>query len=153
MKCVKLFFVLVLCIACLVPAVAQTTSQEALTELSSNISEELQNLKREITSFKEDSTLMTSQLKEAYENLKLSENEREKWENESTALSISIMNISDKLNSSYERITILEAQKTRQTKALAWLSLILLLLIIMKLVGYVLYAKGIKLPRWLDILL
>jgi hypothetical protein len=33
------------------------------------------------------------------------------------------------------------------------LGVILLLRLISMVVGYILYAKGIKLPRWLDILL
>ena len=153
MKCVKLLFVSVLFVALCFTAVAQTTGQEALTELSSNISEELQNLRQEITSFKEDSIRMVEQLNTSHELLKVTSEERDKWKTESNALSTSITNINDKLNSSYERIIKLEIQKTRQTKALIRLSILLIILIAMKIAGYVLYAKGIKLPRWLDILL
>jgi hypothetical protein len=57
------------------------------------------------------------------------------------------------LNSSHELIT---TYKTKLGIAIKWviaLAAIVVIRILAMVAGYIIYAKGIKLPRWLDILL
>lgn len=129
-----LSFALLLCL--LLPAAAQ---QEELTNLSLSIKDRLLYLKQE-------SAVMKTQLETLSKNLKASETERKALMEQSTKLSNSLMNINKQLSDCYNKIE-------RDKVVIKILLYILVIRTIAMIAGYVLYAKGIKLPRWLDILL
>lgn len=129
-----------------VQADAQQDLQNTLTQTSLSIKEKLLTLKKE-------SEAMKIQLEDLSNSLTISENERTILEQQSMELSTSLTNINDSLNSSYETITVLEQKLQIKNKVLFILIIILVLRTISIFIGYFLYAKGIKVPRWLDILL
>ena len=127
---------------------AQTVApaQEELTQLSSSIKDRLMTLKTE-------SEVMKQQLSTLSESLKLSQEEQAKWEAQSTSLSNSLTSINEQLNESY---TIIEQQKAKlsvRLKIVLTLVIVLVVRTLAMIAGFILYAKGVKLPRWLDILL
>ena len=65
----------------------------------------------------------------------------------------SLMNTTTCLNECSEKLTSYEMKLKTKNSILTVLIIILIIMILMKIAGYVLYAKGVKLPRWLDILL
>jgi len=138
----KLFCVLFAC-SCLSVAVAQ---EKELTDRYLSIRDKL-------TSLKASSQLVTEQLIQVSENLKLSQKEAEEWKQTSTTLSENLMSINEQLNDSYETITKLQVKIQQKNRILTWLIVILAIRIMGMIVGYIIYAKGVKLPRWLDILL
>lgn len=146
----KLIFFFLVLVFCLSVVQAQTPE---LDEMSSNISNELMSLKQETETLRNDLHNMSKSLASQSEILKLSETERREWEAKSTALSSSLQSINEQLNKSYETLTIYKHRIKQQQKKLAVLIIIFTLLMVAKFVGYYLYAKGIKLPRWLDLLL
>lgn len=146
----KLFFSLLLCAVCMFHVQAQT---QELDQLSLSISKELQSLKNETSTLKNDLLNMTESLQTQSNLLKLSENELEIWKARSIGLSDSLKNINDLLNKSFETIAIYRHKLVHRMKIITVLMTIIVLMIIAKIIGYVLYAKGIKLPRWLDILM
>ena len=144
MKWVKRFLLpCVLCFACLSVAPAQ---EKELTSLSSTIKEKLIDLKV-------SSALVTEQLNQVSEDLKASQNEASQWKELSTNLSNSLVSINEELNSCYMTIEKQEMQSKIKTKWITVLLVILIVRTIGMIAGYIIYAKGIKLPRWLDILL
>lgn len=146
----KLFFSLLLCVVCMFHVQAQT---QELDQLSLSISKELQSLKNETSTLKNDLLNMTESLQAQSNLLKLSESELEMWKARSIGLSDSLKNINDSLNKSFETIAIYRHKLVHRMKVITVLMTIIVLMIIAKIIGYVLYAKGIKLPRWLDILM
>ena len=146
----RLLFFLCVLVCCLSAAQAQTPE---LDKLSSSINDELMSLKEETASLKTALLNMSKSLDNQSKILQLSETERKEWETKSTALSTSLQSINEQLNKSYEALTVYKHRLRQHQKALAIVAIILIVLLIGKGVGYYLYAKGIKLPRWLDILL
>ena len=67
--------------------------------------------------------------------------------------SASLTSINEELLSSYESIAVLEAQVSFRGKIVSILGIVFLVMILAKIAGYILYAKGVHVPRWLDILL
>lgn len=147
MRCVRKFLavLLLLCAACCFSQDAQV-QEKGLTELSSAIRDRLTDLKK-------NSAIVTERLTMLSENLEFSQAEAQWWRERSTSLSSSLMTINEELSSSFETITRYEQQIKTKNKALTWLIIILLIMTAGKVAGYILYAKGIRLPRWLDILL
>ena len=143
MKCKRRFLFVWLFVFCLVPAVPQETE---LTDRYLSIRNKLIDLKK-------NSEIVTEQLTMLSENLKLSQQEAETWKQTSTQLSESLMNINEQLNDCYKTIEKQEAENELLTKVLVTLISIFIFIILVKIAGYILYAKGIKLPRWLDILI
>ena len=137
----RLFCVLLACF-CLQAVVAQ----EELTDKYLSIRDKLISLKA-------NCEIVTEQLIQVSENLKLSQKEAEEWKQTSTTLSENLMSINEQLNDSYETITKLQAKIQQKNKILTWLIVILAIRIMGMIAGYIIYAKGVKLPRWLDILL
>ena len=119
---------------------------EALTQQSSTIKQKLQDLKM-------NSAIVTEQLITLSEDLKVSQQEAQEWKERSMSLSSSLMSINEQLNDSYETIIKYEAKTKTLMKILSVLLIILIVTLGAKLVAYILYFKGVKLPRWLDILL
>lgn len=119
---------------------------QELTNLSSSITDKLQYLKQEIS-------YTNQQLEIVLAKLQLSEKEQEILKQQLTKSSESLIAINEQLNDCYNTITI----QKQKLKVRLTISLILLIILIIRtigmIVGFILYAKGIKLPRWLDILL
>lgn len=145
----KLFFFVLLAF-CATAVQAQT---QELDNLSLSINNELTSLKTEIVSLQNDLQTTSALLTEQSNLLKISENERKDWEIKSTGLSASLTSINEALNKSYENLSIYKYRLKQHQKALALITILLLIMTAGKVAGYILYAKGIKLPRWLDILL
>lgn len=144
MKWVKrLFLFCALLVVCLSAVPAQT---KELSQKSSIIKEKLIDLKT-------NSAIVTEQLKTVSEDLTLSQNEAKQWKERSMNLSNSLTSINEQLNDCYTTITKQSSQNRLLMKVLIILIAILGLRTVGMILGYILYAKGIKLPRWLDILL
>lgn len=126
--------------------VADARAQEPLTAQSLAI-------KNNLMSIKEQSKLLSAELMNLQEKLSVSEEERTRLQEKSTELSNSLITINEQLSSSYETINCLETRLKGLTKTLKILASVLLVLIAVKVVGYVLCFRGVRLPRWLDILL
>lgn len=120
--------------------------QEELTSLSSSIASNLQSLRLE-------SEAMVEQLSRLSQTLQQSESERKELEIQSSRLSSSLTAINAQLNDSYRTITAYEEKLRMQRRMLTIMLLVLGLRLVGMVAGYILYANGIKLPRWLDILL
>lgn len=146
----KLLFFLCVLVCCASAVQAQTPE---LDKLSLSINSELMSLKEETANLKAALFNMSKLLDNQSKVLQLSETERKEWEAKSTALSTSLQSINEQLNKSYENLTIYKHRLRQHQKALAALIIIFIILMAAKIVGYYLYAKGIKLPRWLDLLL
>lgn len=111
------------------------------------------SIKEKLITLKVNSEVVTEQLRTQSEALKLSKEEAVKWETTSTKLSNSLKSINDEYNTlliDYEKA---KAKLETHTKINIALTLLIVLRFIAMVFGYVLYAKGVKLPRWLDILL
>lgn len=117
-----------------------------LQQQSLSISEKLQNLKQQ-------SHELTELCKTLQTDLQKSQIEVAQWKAKSTELSESLMHINQELTDCYENITRLETQKKQQQKVSLILLSILSILTLIKAVGYALYFKGFRVPRWLDILI
>ena len=144
MKWVKrLFLFCALLVVCLSVAPAQA---KELTAKSLTIKEKLIDLKT-------NSAIVTEQLKTLSEDLTLSQNEASQWKERSMNLSNSLMCINEKLNSCCMTITKQSLELKIKSRIINVLLAILILRTVGMIAGYIIYAKGIKLPRWLDILL
>ena len=124
-----------------------------LTKTSYIISEKLMNLKQQSDSMSRELQLLTSRLETTSNLLSISENERKQLETQSTNLSNSLQSINAELNSCYETITRYETKLKGLIKVLTILLSVIVVRLLAMVAGYILYAKGIKVPRWLDILL
>ena len=144
----KLFIVLLLCCACSFVCAqdAQVNLEQELTATSSSISANLMSLKVQSETMKQLLMIQSERL-ERYEI------DQKIWEQQSMELSSSLDSINNSLNSSYETITRYETKLKVQCRVLAVLLIAIVVRIISMLVGYILYIRGIKVPRWLDILL
>lgn len=134
---------------------SQDASQQEyqLTKTSYIISEKLVNLKQQSDSMSRELQLLTNRLETTSNLLKISESERKQLELQSTNLSNSLQNINAELNSCYETITRYETKLKILIKVVTILLSVIAIRLLGMVAGYILYAKGIKLPRWLDILL
>lgn len=147
MKCLRSFlFLFVFCFVA--PCFCQDAAQQemALTEMSLVINSKLIDLKK-------NSAIVTEQLKQLSENLESSQAEAIAWKEQSMNLSSSLENINDELNSCYMTITKYEQKLKIRMNIITVLLIILIIRTICMIIGYIIYFKGIKLPRWLDILL
>ena len=147
MKCLRSFlFLFVLCFVA--PCFCQDAVQQgmALTEMSLVINSKLIDLKK-------NSAIVTEQLKQLSENLESSQAEATAWKEQSMNLSSSLESINDELNSCYMTITKYEQKLKIRMNIITVLLIILIIRTICMIIGYIIYFKGIKLPRWLDILL
>ncbi len=124
----------------------EPSRKEELETLSSTIASNLQSLRLE-------SEAMVEQLSRLSLTLQRSENERKELEIQSSRLSSSLTAINAQLSDSYRTITAYEEQLRGQRRILSILIGVLAIRIVGMIAGYILYAKGIRLPRWLDILL
>ena len=120
--------------------------EERLMTQSSTIKEKLIDLKVQ-------SSNMTLLLEQLQKNLEDSKIEVKEWKETSTTLSNSLTNINKELQDSYKTITKLETKLKLYLKILLGMIIALVIMIVCKVIAFILYAKGLPLPRWLDILL
>ena len=145
--CTKRSFLVCLLLALFVYVVpAQANLQEELTKTSSTINGMLLNLKVQSSNMKE-------QLETVSENLKASEAELSLWKQQSMDLSRSLDSINNSLTHSYTIITNYENKIAMQYKILVVLLIIIVARLLTMIIGYILMFKGVKVPRWMDILL
>ena len=120
--------------------------EEQLTTQSSTIKEKLIDLKVQ-------SSNMTLLLEQLQKNLEDSKIEAKEWKETSTTLSNSLTTINEELQDSYKTITKLETKLKLYLKILLGMIIALVIMLVCKVIAFILYAKGLPLPRWLDILL
>lgn len=145
--CTKRSFLVCLLLVLFVYVVpAQANLQEELTKTSSTINGMLLNLKVQSSNMKE-------QLETVSENLKASEAELSLWKQQSMDLSRSLDSINNSLTHSYTIITNYENKIAMQYKILVVLLIIIVARLLTMIIGYILMFKGVKVPRWMDILL
>ena len=145
--CTKRSFLVCLLLVLFVYVVpAQANLQEELTKTSSTINGMLLNLKVQSSNMKE-------QLETVSENLKASEAELSLWKQQSMDLSRSLDSINNSLTHSYTIITNYESKIAMQYKILVVLLIIIVARLLTMIIGYILMFKGVKVPRWMDILL
>lgn len=144
----KLFIALLLCCVCsfVYAQDVQVNLEQELAVTSSSISANLVNLKVQSETMKQLLMIQSERL-ERYEI------DQKIWEQQSMELSSSLDSINNSLNSSYETITRYETKLKIQCRVLAVLLIAIVIRIVSMLIGYILYIRGIKVPRWLDILL
>lgn len=135
----------------LVPVFAQDAQacqdkEQVLNQTSLLIKSKLQDLKTE-------SDYMKQQLTELSASLKTSDLEQQRLKQQSMMLSASLTSINESLNNSYLTISKYEQKLKDKNKVLNILLAIVIIRICTTVVGYGFYIKGIRLPRWLDILL
>lgn len=135
----------------LVPVFAQDVQpcqdkEQVLNQTSLLIKSKLQDLKTE-------SDYMKQQLIELSASLKTSDLEQQKLKQQSMMLSASLTSINESLNNSYLTISKYEQKLKDKNRTLNILLIIVIIRICTTAVGYGFYIKGIRLPRWLDILL
>ncbi len=163
MKCVRfgiIVFVLAFLFFCLQDAKAQESlTQQSLSiknslthirEQSIALSEELMNAQE---SWSESESEQAEELTSIRKKLTMSEEERTSLQEKSIRLSSSLMTINRRLSDCYRNIIALETELKTAIRTVVILAAVLLVLILMKVAGYILYFKGIHIPRWLDILL
>lgn len=135
----------------LVPVFAQDAQacqdkEQVLNQTSLLIKNKLQDLKTE-------SDYMKQQLTELSASLKTSDLEQQRLKQQSMMLSASLTSINESLNNSYLTISKYEQKLKYKNRTLNILLVIVIIRICTTAVGYGFYIKGIRLPRWLDILL
>ena len=146
MRTKRSFLVCLLLVLFIYVVPAQANLQEELTKTSSTINGMLLNLKVQSNSMKE-------QLETVSENLKASEAELSLWKQQSMDLSRSLDSINNSLTHSYTIITNYESKIALQYKILVVLLIIIVARLLTMIIGYILMFKGVKVPRWMDILL
>lgn len=150
-RLVLLSALLFLSFCLLVPVFAQDAQaypdkEQVLNQTSLLIKSKLQDLKTE-------SDYMKQQLTELSASLKTSDLEQQRLKQQSMMLSVSLTSINESLNNSYLTISKYEQKLKDKNKILNILLIIVIIRICTTAVGYGFYIKGIRLPRWLDILL
>lgn len=120
--------------------------EQVLNQTSLLIKNKLQDLKTE-------SDYMKQQLTELSASLKTSDLEQQRLKQQSMMLSASLTSINESLNNSYLTISKYEQKIKDKNRTLNILLVIVIIRICTTVIGYGFYIKGIRLPRWLDILL
>jgi hypothetical protein len=99
-------------------------------------------------------------LTELQQDLTLSENQRSYYQATSERLSTSLNstielceNLSQNLDQSRLELAAEKAKVKTRNKILLWAGLIGGVITLGKIAAFILYAKSVKIPRWLDILL
>lgn len=146
----KLFFVFVA--LCCYSAAAQQT-EPSLTTLSSSIADNLQYLKTESKNMVNQLQQYEIDLQQWQEVFERSEKERQAFASQSKKLSCSLMSINEQLNSCYTTMAVYETKLHQCMRVIVVLLTVLSIRLVLVAIGFVLYAKGIVLPRWVDILL
>ena len=146
----KLLFVFV--VLCCYSAAAQQT-EPSLTTLSSSIANNLQYLKMESKNMVNQLQEYELALQQSAKKLEQFEKERQALVSQSKTLSSYLMSINEQLNDCYKTMTVYETKLQQRMRIIVALLTILSIRFVLVIIGFVLYAKGIVLPRWVDILL
>lgn len=146
----KLLFVFV--VLCCYSAAAQQT-EPSLTALSSSIADNLQYLRTESRNMVNQLQTYELALQQSTKKLEEFEKERQALVSQSKTLSSYLMNINEQLNDCYKTMTVYETKLQQRMRIIVALLTILSIRFVLVIIGFVLYAKGIVLPRWVDILL
>ena len=131
---------------CWADVLPSADAAEQLTATSSAIREKLTDLKAQSAS-------MTALCETLQTSLEKSQAELAEWKAQSTALSYSLMSINEQLNDCYTTMTRYEEKLRARGRLVALLGVILIARFFCMIAGYILYARGVHLPRWVDILL
>jgi hypothetical protein len=151
----KLFLLALLSLCSLLSAqdVQQTDPEQILTELSLNIQLRLNEAKQK-------SENLSRQLTEARDDLTLSQEQRDRYQATSEKLLTSLDStieqcgsLSRNLNQSRQELALERERVRAKNKALLWFGIIGGVIILGKIAAFILYAKSVKIPRWLDIVL
>lgn len=146
----KLLFVFVA--LCCYSAAAQQI-EPSLTTLSSSIADNLQYLKTESNNMVNQLQQYELTLQQSAKKLEEFEKERQALVSQSKTLSSYLMSINEQLNDCYKTMTAYETKLQQRMRIIVALLTILSIRFVLVIIGFVLYAKGIVLPRWVDILL
>ena len=138
-----LLVLLLLCSASHAQGAQQVESQ--LAETSSSISSKLIDLKK-------NSAIVTEQLRIVSERLVSSQSEVETLKEQSMTLSNSLITINEQLSDCYTTIEIQKQRIQLKNKVLTILIIIFSIFIIAKILCIILYSKGVKVPRIIDII-
>lgn len=111
------------------------------------------SIRSKLIELKKESEHVTEQLRIVSESLTISQQRAKEWEETSKTLSESLMSINQQYNDCYEQLVTEKTKSRNLLKLNCALFVILVIRIMGMIAGYILYAKGVKLPRWLDILL
>lgn len=142
-----------LCLLLLVCSSLGHAQQDQLQQLSLNIKQTLQTLKQQSIDLQIELTDTTMSLNEASINLKLSNEERQRLMELSTNLQTSLNNMTEQSMKWYESSERYKVRLQIATRIVLIMATILAIMVFVKIIGYILYAKAIKVPRWLDILM
>jgi hypothetical protein len=149
MKCGKqklAFFCLLFFAGALFAQVAELSLEEQSLSLSQQAHKAVQELRLQ-------SSLLSQQVTDLLNNSKISESERDYYKTLSTDLNQSLTNTIDSLGSTSEKLIASEANLKRMTK-IAWImGIIFGIGILLRIVGVILWAKGIKLPYLLNLIM
>ena len=130
MKCLKKYLYVLSVCACVPVLLADTLSSQYLS------------IRNKLTELKSQSELVTEQLKNVSENLRISQEEAKAWEKTSKTLSESLTSITKQFNDCYEQLVI-QQTKNRQLKKIA-ISLISILAVLILATVIVLYLELTK---------
>ena len=140
-----------LALALLAPCYSQDApphqeEHQELRILSSNIRDRLLSLRQESLSMKERLETLSA-------SLESSQGAQAILAEQLTRSSASLTSINEELTSCYDSIAKLESKVKSRGRIILVMGIVFGVMILAKIAGYVLYAYGIKVPRWLDILL
>ena len=137
----------------LLPFFLLSASPARAQELPAGLTQTSSIIREKLTDLKAQSESMTALCETLYRRLETSQTELEQWKEQSTTLSDSLTNISEQLNASYSAIVTYDHRLKTMRRVLAVLIWILSVTVALKAAAYAMYLKGLKVPRWLDILL
>lgn len=122
-------------------------------DLGDGLHRQSSTIRGSLESIREQSRILSEELETLQGRLTASEEERTALREKSMELSSSLTSINEQLTASYANIERLETRLSESRRAAAALLAVLAVRLALMVAGYVLYAKGVRLPRWLDILL
>ena len=110
------------------------------------------NIRSKLIELKSQSEFVTEQLRIVSENLTISQAEAKKWQETSKTLSDSLTNINQQYNDCYEQLVIEKNKNRTLSKILISLIVVFAVLILIKVIFIILWAKGIPMSRIIDII-
>lgn len=144
----KVLFCFVLCSGLFCARYAHAEHQE-----KSQVAQLSESIRGQFSELRTQRLLLENSITELQGELTLSESKRQELETQLSALNTASRNMTDLLESYSKRLTEYEIRLNSRARLIAFLIAILVARVLAMGAGYVLYAKGVRLPRWLDILL
>ena len=111
------------------------------------------NIRGKLLSLKQESLYMKEQLETLSASLESSQGAQAILTEQLMSSSASLTSINEELMTCYDSIARLERRVESRGRIVLILGIVFLVMVLAKIAGYILYARGIKVPRWLDILL